>query len=70
MYRQFVESQIINRKTTHGYPTQYHVVLTDSKGNKEFLWMKDVDYIDWIEDPIVVNGESMMFDPETYHAFA
>ncbi len=49
---------------------QFHVVLTDSEGNKEFLWMAAADYIDWIEDPIALNGKSAMFDPTTYHAFA
>lgn len=69
MYRQFVESQIINRSGS-GSMVQFHVVLTDSEGNKEFLWMAAADYIDWIEDPIILNGKSVMFDPSTYHAFA
>lgn len=68
MYRQFVESQIVNRSGS-GSMVQFHVVLTDSKGNKEFLWMEAVDYIDWIEDPISLNGKSAMFDPSTYHVF-
>jgi hypothetical protein len=69
MYRQFIRGQIINRSGS-GNQVQYHVALTDSEGNKEFLWMSSADYIDWIEDPIALTGKSVMFDPSTYHAFS
>ena len=70
MYRHFVDATILNRKTQHGHSTQYQVALTDSEGNKEFLWMNDYDYIDWIEVPLVLTGKTFAFDPSTYHAFA
>lgn len=70
VYKHYVESKILSKHTNHGHRTQYHVVLTDAEGNKDFLWMADADYIDWIEDPIVLTGKSFSFDAETYRPFA
>ena len=62
-----VTKAFINRRYhTHGYlHSQVHAVLTYSDGTTKFLWMSDVDFADWIEDPLE-RGDSVEFDPETY----
>lgn len=70
MFKQYIGATIIRRHKNHGNTTQFYVALTDSEGNKEFLWMNDYDYMDWIEDPLVLNGKTMMFDAENYYPFA
>ncbi len=70
MYRQFIDAVVFRRSTTHGRPSQVYVALTDSEGNKEFLWMEDYDYIDWVEDPLVLNGRTFSIDTEQYTSFA
>lgn len=69
MYRRFVEARILSRQG-HPINAQYHVVLTDAKGNKEFLWISSVNYIDWIEDPLILTGQTMLIDTEKCKAFA
>lgn len=64
-----ISARVIGRHHTHGYiNAQYHVVLTYSDSNIKTLWMSAVDYMDWIEDPLVL-GQTPRFDADNYHMY-
>lgn len=69
MLKEVAFARVINRHHTHGYiNTQYHVSLEYTDGSKDLLWMSSSDYMDFLEDPLILNG-SVMFNASTYTMF-